>query len=111
MPVFQVVFLVGARLPRTDLELLQRLPLAINCERQWLAERKRAYGPNRSVRGGALQRKKGGDVRRPGEIEQARWRSVVLHDSEPPKRILIVRNLVQKQMCLAFENSQDAGFL
>ena len=71
----------------------------------------RVQRPHRGVAGGALQREEGRHVGRPGEIQQARGRAVMLHQRQPLKIVIRVGRLRQKLVRLALEDAQNAALL
>src|SRR2546422_1841080 len=71
----------------------------------------RVAGPDPTFVCRVMQRKKSSNIRRPREIQQTRGRAVILHQREPLKIIIPIRNVLEKMNGLAFEDAQDAFFL
>jgi hypothetical protein len=72
---------------------------------------RRVHGPHHAIGYSALEREERRYVGRPGEVDQARGRAVMLHKGEPLEIIVPIRRTLQELMCLAFKDAQDALLL
>jgi hypothetical protein len=67
--------------------------------------------PHRGVSRRVFEGEKRGGVRRPGEIEKARGRTVMLHQGQPAVGVLLIGQMLQEMVRLAAEDPQDPALL
>ena len=72
---------------------------------EWIAR------PNDRVACGVVQRKECRDVGRPGEVQETRRRTVILHQSEPLEVVVAIWRMRKKMGGLPLEDAKDALFL